>query len=195
MLVAQSYLTLCDPMNCSPSDSSVHGILQVGILGWVAISFSRGSSWPRDGTWISCISGRLFTIWATKEAGFTKKSKLIILPMNKVRPLLRVMWFQFNWFKIYIPVFPHEPCCGVASLGRAQEKIKDSIWEMLAARAVYCHLPVSAVCTTQSGILEQEHPLFICSTWWNCLYVHIFGEIPLLFEWVSFSVQQSQDFI
>ena len=46
--VAQSCLTLCDPMDCSPPGSSVHGILQARILEWVAISFSRGSSQPRD---------------------------------------------------------------------------------------------------------------------------------------------------
>ena len=47
-LVAQSCLTLCDPMNYSPPGSSVHGILQARILEWVAIPFSRGSSQPRD---------------------------------------------------------------------------------------------------------------------------------------------------
>ena len=52
----------------SPPGSSVHGILQARILKWVAISFSRGSSWSRDKTWVSCITGRLFTIWATREA-------------------------------------------------------------------------------------------------------------------------------
>ena len=47
-LVTQSCLTLCEPMNCSPPASSVHGILQARILEWVALSFSRGSSQPRD---------------------------------------------------------------------------------------------------------------------------------------------------
>ena len=55
VLVAQSCLTLCDPMNSSPPGSSVHGILQERILEWVAIPFSRGSSQPRDQTWVSCI--------------------------------------------------------------------------------------------------------------------------------------------
>ena len=53
--VAQSCLTLCNPLDCSPKDS-VHGIFQARILQWVAISSSRGSSWPRDWNWISCIS-------------------------------------------------------------------------------------------------------------------------------------------
>ena len=45
-----------------------HGILQARILEWVAIPFSRGSSWPRDQTQVSYIAGRFFTFWATREA-------------------------------------------------------------------------------------------------------------------------------
>ena len=55
-LVTQSWLMLCDPMDCSPPESSVHGILQARILEWVLIFSSKGSSWPRDQTHISCIS-------------------------------------------------------------------------------------------------------------------------------------------
>ena len=61
--------TLCDPMDCSPPGSSVHGILRVRIPEWVAISYSRGSSRPRDWTWISCIAGRFFTVLAHNFAG------------------------------------------------------------------------------------------------------------------------------
>ena len=50
------------------STYSVHGILQATILEWVAIPFSRRSSWCRDQTGVSCIAGRVFTFWATKEA-------------------------------------------------------------------------------------------------------------------------------
>ena len=53
---AQSCLTLYDPMDCSPPDSSVHGIFQARMLEYIAISSSRGSSWLRDRTLISCIS-------------------------------------------------------------------------------------------------------------------------------------------
>ena len=62
--------TLCDPMDCSLPGSPVHGILQARVLEWVAISFSRGSSQPRDRTQVSCIAGRRFTVWATREAVF-----------------------------------------------------------------------------------------------------------------------------
>ena len=64
VFVTQSYLTLCDPMDCSPPGSSVHGILQPRILEWVTISFSKGSSQPRHRTLVSYIAGRLFTAWA-----------------------------------------------------------------------------------------------------------------------------------
>ena len=52
-------------MDCSLPGSSVRGIIQARILEWVAISFSRGSSQPRNRTWVSCIAGRFFTDWAT----------------------------------------------------------------------------------------------------------------------------------
>ena len=69
VLVAQSCLTLCDPMDCSLLGSSLHGIIQAGILEWVAISFSRGSSWLRDQTQVSCIAGRSFTVWCKPIIG------------------------------------------------------------------------------------------------------------------------------
>ena len=56
-----SCLTLCSPMSCSPSGSSVHGILQARMLEWVAMPSSRGSSQTRELTWISCIAGGFFT--------------------------------------------------------------------------------------------------------------------------------------
>ena len=55
-------LTLCDPMDCSPPGSSIHGIFQARILEWVAISFSRGSSQPRDRTQVLRIAGRRFNL-------------------------------------------------------------------------------------------------------------------------------------
>ena len=54
-------IRVCDPMDCSPPGSSVHEILQARILEWVAISSSRGSSWPRVWTHLSWIARRVFT--------------------------------------------------------------------------------------------------------------------------------------
>jgi len=70
--VAQSCSTLCDPMDCFLPVSSVHGILQARLLEWVAISFSRGSSQPRDQTQVSCIAGGFFTVWTTREVKFSE---------------------------------------------------------------------------------------------------------------------------
>ena len=76
--VAQSCLTVCDPMDCSLLGSSVHGIFQARILEYVAISFSRRSSWPRYWTRVSRIIGRHFTVWATREVliSYTPTKKL-----------------------------------------------------------------------------------------------------------------------
>ena len=77
--VTQLCVSLCDPMDCSPPGSSVRGIFQARILEWVDISFSRGSSWPRDRTHVSCvccIAGGFLTHWAIKfsSGGFPIQS-------------------------------------------------------------------------------------------------------------------------
>ena len=66
--VAHLCPTLCNPVDCSLPGSSLHGILQARILEWVAIPVSRGSSQPRDRTWVSHIAGRCFNLSATREA-------------------------------------------------------------------------------------------------------------------------------
>ena len=63
----QSCVTLCNPMDCSPQDSFLHGISQARILEWVAMPFSRGSSQPRNGTQVSGIASRFFTVGTTRE--------------------------------------------------------------------------------------------------------------------------------
>ena len=70
--VAQSCPTLCDPMDCNLSGSSVHEIFQAKVLEWIAISFSRGSSRPRSQTRVSRIAGRFFTVFA-KGTQFSSK--------------------------------------------------------------------------------------------------------------------------
>ena len=66
--VSQSCLTLCNPMDCSPPGYSVRGILQSRILEWVTVSFSRGSSQPRDWSQVCRTAGEFITIWTSKEA-------------------------------------------------------------------------------------------------------------------------------
>ena len=72
----KSSLTLCNPMDCSLPGSLVHGILQAGILEWVAISSSRGSSWPKDQTGVFCLAGGFFT---TEPPGKPMRRELLIL--------------------------------------------------------------------------------------------------------------------
>ena len=78
-LVLQPCPTLCDPVDCSSPSPSVHGILQTRILVWVAISFSRDSSPPRDQTWVSCITGGFFTNWAIRKP----KHDLLMIPSGE----------------------------------------------------------------------------------------------------------------
>ena len=80
------------PMDFSPPGFSVRGILQTRILEWVAIPFSRGSSWLRDQTQVSCIAGRFFTTWATREAQWLCNS----LSMYLIS--LSSLSHAFSWF-------------------------------------------------------------------------------------------------
>ena len=83
VLVAQSCLTLCNPMHYSPPGSSVHGIFQTRILTWEAIPFSRGSSQPRDQIQVSHATGRFFTTEPSEKPKATYKLNAIpvMLPM------------------------------------------------------------------------------------------------------------------
>ena len=67
---AQSCLTLCDPMYCSPPGSPVHGIFPTRILEWVAIFSFKGSSWCRDWTFVSCTGRQILYHLGTREALF-----------------------------------------------------------------------------------------------------------------------------
>ena len=82
VLVIQMCLTLCNPMDCSLSGPSVHGILQAKILEWIAIPFSKESSWSRDQTPISFIAGRFFTVLATREVLLTAIHKFNSIPIK-----------------------------------------------------------------------------------------------------------------
>ena len=91
VLVAQSCPTLCHPMDCSLPGFSVHGTLQARILEWVAIPFPRASSWPRDWTPVSCITGRFFTVWITREVQLLLQTKV-----NPNRSIGRKGFIAFN---------------------------------------------------------------------------------------------------
>ena len=93
--VAQWCPPLCDPADCSPPGSSVHGVLQVRILA--AILFSRASSQPRDRTWLSCITGRFFfffTAWATGKLKIHKlfEGRKLLIQSSPPSSLHSVWW-------------------------------------------------------------------------------------------------------
>ena len=76
---AQSCLILCDPVDCSPPGSSVYGIFQARILEWVTISYSRGSSWPRDWIHVSCVSCIAYRFFTAEPLGKLFTSYLHII--------------------------------------------------------------------------------------------------------------------
>ena len=99
VLVAQPCPTLCDPMDCSQPGSSAHEILQARVLEWVAISFSRGSSQPRDWTWILCHLSHQGSPWEIAIAIIQIRT-IVIFPSCpfsvKTHPLPQVnYWFDF----------------------------------------------------------------------------------------------------
>ena len=87
---AQPSPTWCDPMDCSLPGSSIHRILQVRILEWIAISFSRGSSWPRDWTHVfasPALAGGLFTTGSSGKPLFGEQ--LMVIHRG---------WWQWLWW-------------------------------------------------------------------------------------------------
>ena len=122
-LVTQSCPTLCDPMDCSPPGSSVHGILQARILEWVAISFSRGSSQPKELTQVSCTADRFLTISATREASsiFVAKTK------RKIMTILHLYLYVCAYFYTYICICTERGKKGGGRKGREGGRGEKSI--------------------------------------------------------------------
>ena len=96
-----SCLTLCNPMDCNPQGSSVHGISQARTLEWVAIFSSRASSWPKDQTTVSCISRQILYHWVTWEAHLFStiqfSSVVSTIQFSWVQSLSRVQLFATKW--------------------------------------------------------------------------------------------------
>ena len=97
--VTQLCLTIWDLMGCSPQGSSVHGIFQARILEWVTISFSRGSSQPRDQTQFSRITGRFFTINSQDNLNITLLVCEMSTTVQSFEHSLALIFFG-TWMKI-----------------------------------------------------------------------------------------------
>ena len=99
-------------MDCSPPGSSVHRILQARIMEWIAIPFSRVTSWPRDQTWVSYITGKFFTIWAhqgspvsgTKSSLPSKVAKCFYWSHSFLLLHITIRWHLFFLFPSVIPI-------------------------------------------------------------------------------------------
>ena len=109
--VAQLCLTLCDPIDCSPAGSSVHGILQARILEWVAISFSRGSSKLGDQTQVSCIAGWFFTnppqfnAWILTQADSGSHWSPLWVWFGAI--ILALSTALYSWMLLHLVIFPN----------------------------------------------------------------------------------------
>ena len=94
---------------------SIHGILQARILEWVTISFSRGSSWPRDWTWVFCIGGKHFNLWATMEApyNYTHNLNFDLCLLSCASQLYSVPWGRYtsNSWKQQFYTFTNNMIC------------------------------------------------------------------------------------
>ena len=108
VLCAQSCPTLCNPLDCSPPGSSVHGISQARILEWVAISYPKGSSRPRDQTSIACISciGRwILHHCATWKASIKTSTLVFNISFIKVHAIVFNVRTIFSFWPVIICPF------------------------------------------------------------------------------------------
>ena len=108
--------TLCNPVDCSPPGSSVHGMLQAGILEWVAMPSSRGSSWPRDlfpaSLMSPALAGRFFTTSATWEAlllGWIGETKWVIHKPSSIIFLPSVLMSLYYYLLVIFFFFSINP--------------------------------------------------------------------------------------
>ena len=125
-LIAKLCPTLWDPMDCSLPGSSLHGILQARILEWVAISFSRGSSQPRESTGASCIASGFFTDWAITEARILGLLlfKSLFFFFNRIN----LYTSTFFWIKVKTLVFITAEYCLFKNLHVIILALKDFFW-------------------------------------------------------------------
>ena len=122
--VAQSCLTLCNPMDCSLPGSSIQGIFQARILEWVVISFSRRSPQPRDWTWVSRTVGRHFTLWAIRKVNSSTK-RVLKWDSGRWNNLLRPLHQKAGFLIILF-------CCGHRGIWENKEMWKQD-------RSIFLH--------------------------------------------------------
>ena len=202
VLVVQLCLTLCDPMDCSPFRSSVQGILQVRILEWVAISFSNGSSQPRDQScvsWSPALAGRYFTIWATWET----LHAFLLNPINTIQLSFKVtswnqsvLWSISSFLRTLVSsqcntllvfLWPSWPPFFMSS-----QSLPGQVFLRLISCAFWPHPSTSALYAFFLGnIISYQAFVY----WWFLNWIYLFENyihFPLLSLFQTFSLILSQ---
>ena len=107
--MAQLCSTICDPLQCSPPASSVHGVLQARTLECVAVLFSREFSQPRDWAQVSRMAGGFFTIRATREALWPEEWRISTkrVALSSFIILIFLGFLSFHWKKLNLGYFVH----------------------------------------------------------------------------------------
>ena len=188
----QSCPTLCDPMNCSPPGSSVHGILQARMLQWEAMPVSRGSSWPRDRTCVfcvSCIAAGFFYPWATREAQrehkqYKCKKKLQVVSKFRIHPHQRVLLRNCK------------------SKPHTRRKCFQSIYDKIVVSGIYGELPQInkkgqlSFCNGQKDLnrhftdgalqVANQHTKFSIPLFWKEIKLQPYKVYYIFIEWIKF---------
>ena len=158
-------------MDYSPPDSSVHGISQAGILGWIAISFFRGFSWSRDQT-LFCIVGRFFSIWATSTnnkcwTGCGEKEETLLhcwWECKLVQPLCKTVPIFLKILKIELPFDLAIPLLGIyPDINYISETYMHSY---VHSSSIYNSQDIKATSTSINRWVDKDNVTHIYVWWW-----------------------------
>ena len=183
-VVSDSFAThrVVDLMDCSPPDSSVHGISQGRILEWVAIPFSRGSSRPKDRTWISCIScgfftadplgkplvmiilGQVYGQWSIYTVVYIALGQALALNILwSIRPHLTIFKIWSRWKLIYLPRIP---ALESSTTWLSAVLLKSLAWIPAPSSAPDTHSSCSSTCP---GMCSTDNKYLEMDTWFKKL--------------------------
>ena len=187
VLVTQSCLTLCESMDCSLPGSSVHGILQARLLEWVAILFSRGSSWPKDWMRVSRIAGRFFSVWATKPKPglpFSPFCNTVFVwghlwEWNGIQLLFLVGW-QLQ-IRAFVCRLGHRFTLTISPFGG-----EHSVIETVRADSGVLSPRLETLGLIRFSFYSKEAVSFECVHWCHTVWSGLYPHFPLfVFIWVS----------
>ena len=155
-MAAQSCPTLSDPVDCSPPGSSVHGILRAGILEWVAMPSSRGSSRPRDRTWVFCIDRQI--LHRPSDQGSPICSNNMPLSPNNIRSN-RIVYSNMIFATIFHIIIFCEMTVFSPVITQTKEKTQQVHSSESALAAGIQRLANTTLCWSETFSKEHTHPL------------------------------------